>query len=477
MTTHPMTPVDAAWFHMDGPVNLAIMTGLTLTREPLDFERVRAIYHARLPQFERFRQRVVERGFSIATPHWQDVTDFNIDLHLHHIALPAPHDETALRALVSDLASTPLDHAQPLWQVHVVDNVAGGSALVMRVHHCIADGTGMMAVIGKLFDTEAGAPVIPTDVDATPAQADDGLLAPALQTIRQTALSALAVAGSAVHAVTHPRQTLAQAGTVLQGAGMLVGELLKTDDPPSPLKGEFGQQKRVAWSETVPIKDVKAIGGRFGAKVNDVLVAAMAGALRTYLKGRGVEVNHSSLRAMVPVDLRPPAQAGLLGNAFGLVILELPVDAARPAERLARTKAAMDALKRSPEALATLMLFDIFGRGPKSLQDLSNHWFGSKCSLVLTNVVGPRETLYLAGVPIDRMMAWAPHPGEELGMTLSILSYRGHAALTVIGDARLVPDPEAITNLFHQEFEALKRAAKPRPGKRKTSAISAVTSP
>jgi WS/DGAT/MGAT family acyltransferase len=472
-----MTPVDAAWFHMDGPVNLAIMTGLILTREPLDFERVRAIYRARLPQFERFSQRVVERGFPIAKPHWQDVPDFNIDLHLHHRALPAPHDEAALRALVSDLASIPLDHAQPLWQVHVVDNVAGGSALVMRVHHCIADGTGMMAVIGKLFDTEAGAPVIPTDADATPAQAqadEYGLLAPALQTIRQTARSALAMAGSAVHAVTHPRHTLAQAGSVLQGAGMLVGELLKTDDPPSPLKGEFGQQKRVAWSETVPIKDVKAIGGRFGAKVNDVLVAAMAGALRTYLKGRDVEVNHTSLRAMVPVDLRPPAQAGLLGNAFGLVILELPVGAARPAQRLARTKAAMDALKRSPEALATLLLFDIFGRGPKTLQDLSNHWFGSKCSLVLTNVAGPRETLYLAGVPIDRMMAWAPHPGEELGMTLSILSYRGHAALTVIGDARLVPDPEAITDLFHREFEALKRAGKPRATRAKTPRKSPV---
>jgi diacylglycerol O-acyltransferase len=469
MTTHPMTPVDAAWFHMDGPVNLAIMTGLILTREPLDFERVRAVYRARLPQFERFRQRVVEQGFPIATPHWQDMPGFNIDLHLHHVALPAPHDEAALRALVSDMASTPLDHAQPLWQVHVVDNVAGGSALVMRVHHCIADGTGMMTVIGKLFDTDAGAPVIPTDPGATPAQLDkDGLLAPALQTIRQTAQSALTVAGSAVHAVTHPRQTLAQAGAVLQGAGMLVGELLKTDDPPSPLKGEFGQQKRVAWSATVPIKDVKAIGGRFGAKVNDVLVAAVAGALRSYLKGRGVEVNHTSLRAMVPVDLRPPAQAGLLGNEFGLVILELPVGAARPAQRLARTKAAMDALKRSPEALATLMLFDIFGRGPKTLQDLSNRWFGSKCSLVLTNVAGPRETLYLAGVPIDRMMAWAPHPGEELGMTLSILSYRAQAALTVIGDARLVPDPEAITDLFHREFEALKRAAKPCTSRAKT---------
>ena len=477
MTTHPMTPVDAAWFHMDGPVNLAVMTGLILTREPLDFERVRAIYRARLPQFERFSQRVVEPGLPIATPHWQDMPDFNIDLHLHHIALAAPHDETALRALVSDLASTPLDRSQPLWQVHVVDDVAGGSALVMRVHHCIADGTGMMAVIGKLFDTGAADSDLPgrTGALTPPTQPDsNGLLEPAFRVIRDTAQGALSMAGSAVHAVTHPRETLVQTGTVLLGAGMLVNELLKTDDPPSPLKGEFGLQKRVAWSATVPIKDIKAIGARFDAKINDVLVAAMAGALRAYLKGRGVEVNHTTLRAMVPVDLRPPCRAGQLGNEFGLVILELPVGAARPAQRLARTKAGMDALKRSPEALATLMLFDILGRGPKALEDFANRLFGSKASLVFTNVAGPRETLYLAGVAIDRMMAWAPHPGEELGMTLSILSYRGLAAMTVIGDARLVPDPQAITDLFHCEFEALKRAAKPRTTRQKKPSKSQV---
>jgi len=245
MINHPMTPVDAAWFHMDGPVNLAIMTGLILTREPLDFERVRAIYRARLPQFERFRQRVVELGFPLATPHWQDVPDFNIDLHLHHIALAAPHNETTLRALVGDLASTRLDHTQPLWQVHVVDDVAGGSALIMRVHHCIADGTGMMAVIGKLFDTEAKAPITPGDTGTAlpPASAtEDGLLAPALQAIRQTARDALSLAGSAVHAATHPRETLAQASTVLQGAGMLVGELLKQTICPPRSRASSGSK-------------------------------------------------------------------------------------------------------------------------------------------------------------------------------------------------------------------------------------------
>jgi diacylglycerol O-acyltransferase len=357
MTTYPMSPVDAAWYHMDGPANLGVMSGLLLTKQALDFDKVRAVYREWLLGFERFRQRVVEVGFPLPTRHWQDMPHFEIDQHLHHIALPAPYDQVALRALVSDLASTPLDRTQPLWQVVVVDDVEGGSALIMRCHHCIADGTVVM----------------------------------------------------------HPQQALNTATRVLDGASMLVGELLKTDDPQSPLKGEFRARRQVAWSRPVPLKDIKAIGAQYDAKVNDVLVAAMTGALRSYLRERGVDVNHNTLRAMVPVDLRPPERAGQLGNEFGLVILELAVAQASSTQRLAMTKAGMDALKRSPEAVATRILFDIVGRGPKALEDFSNALFGAKASLVVTNVMGPREVLYLAGVPIDRMISWAPHPGELPG--------------------------------------------------------------
>lgn len=463
MTTYAMSPADAAWYHMDGPANLAIVTGILLTKEALDFDRVRAVYQARLLSFDRFRQRVVEVGFPLATPHWEDMAHFDIDQHLHHIALAAPYDQAALRSLISDITSTPLDLTQPLWQVHVVDDVEGGSALIMRYHHCIADGTAMMTVIGKLFDTTPGAPLHPHGTtDAAPAgqPAGDGLLAPALDAVERAAHDVMAMASATVDVVTHPQQAIDQAKRVLGGAGMLLGELLKTSDPQSPLKGEFGLRKHVAWSRPVAIKDAKAIGAQHGAKVNDVLVAAMTGALRSYLKGRGVDVDHTTLRAMVPVDVRPPERAGELGNEFGLVLLDLAVDSARPAQRLAATKAGMDALKHSPEPIATRVLFDILGRVPKALEDISNELYGSKASLVMTNVAGPRELLYLAGVPIDRMFSWAPHPGKELGMAISILSYRGLATLTVIGDAHLVPDPETITDLFNREFEAMRRALK-----------------
>lgn len=472
MTTHPMHPVDAAWYHMDGPANLAMVTGILLTRERLDFRKVKAVYRHRLARFDRFRQRVVERGFPLASPEWEDVPNFDIDQHIHRVALPAPHDKVALMALVNDIASTPLDREQALWQVHVVDDVDGGSALIMRYHHCIADGTAMMGVIQRLFDPTRDAPVRGVRRGtAKVGHLDAGrTLAPSLATAQRAARQALAAAGAAIEAVAHPQQMIDTAAAVLEGAGMLASELLKAPDPKSPLKGEFGPRKHVAWSQPVALEDVRAIAAPSGAKVNDVLVAAMTGALRAYLKRRGVKVNRTTVRAMVPVDLRPPERIGELGNDFGLVVLDLAVASPDSMDRLAKTKARMDALKRSPEAAAILVLFNVFGRGPKSLADMANELFASRASVVMTNVVGPKKTLYLAGVPIDRMMFWVPHPGRQLGMGISILSYKGTASLAVIADARLVPDPEAITSAFNREFAQMLRRVRasvaPSPARR-----------
>ena len=120
----------------------------------------------------------------------------------------------------------------------------------------------------------------------------------------------------------------------------------------------------------------------------------------------------------------------------------------------------MDTLKRSPEPVAILALFDLFGRGPKAAGDLAVDLFGSKASLVMTNVAGPLQPVRLAGVPIDRLMFWVPHPGRQLGMGISILSYKGEATLAVVADAHLVPDPEAITSAFGREFARMSKAAR-----------------
>jgi WS/DGAT/MGAT family acyltransferase len=471
--TYPMGPVDAAWYHIDGPANLAQVTGIALTREPLDFDRVKAVYRARLARFDRFRQRIVEQGFPIATPHWEDVPGFTIDQHFEHIALPAPGDRAVLTDLLSTLASTPLDRDWPLWQIHIVDGVEGGGALIMRFHHCIGDGTAMMAMLQEVFDEVPDAPIGNPQPNRTRPHPKAGLLdrvlGPAVDAVDWSTRTVAAL----LDAAAHPQRVVNGAELAFGGIATLITELLKTPDPPSPLKGEFHLQKRVAWSAPVALSDVKAIGKLSGAKVNDVLVAGMTGALRGYLAGRGVDVDASQLRAMVPVDLRPRERALELGNEFGLVILDLAVSSADPIERLTRTKVSMDALKQSPEAVAIMTLFNIFGRGPKLVEDVAVDLFSSKASLVMTNVAGPLQTLYVAGVPIDRMMFWVPHPGRQLGMGVSILSYNGSASLAVISDAHLIPDPEVITEAFTREFHEMLAVAQrafeapPRGGRRR----------
>jgi len=468
MTSHPMAPVDAAWFHMDGPVNPAVIVNIALTRQPLDFEKVKAVYTQRLAQFGRFRQRVVERGFPLASPHWEEMPDFEIGQQMHHVALPAPGGKAALAALVSELASTPLDRARPLWDVHVVDGVDGGAALITRMHHCIADGTGTLAIARVLYDStpdaKPGRRPASKKNETTPGLIEQ-VFAPAFSAVATSVGDLRALAAAALDAARHPQQVIEKAALVLAGAGTLAADLLKTPDPPSPLKGEFGLGKRVAWSAPVALDDVRAIGAPMGAKINDVLVAGMTGALRAYLKRRGSDVDQMTVRAMVPVDLRPPERAGELGNEFGLVILDLAIRRRDPLARLRQTKANMDELKRSPEAVAILALLNLFGRGPKVVGDVAVQLFGSKASLVMTNVAGPKDTLYLAGVPLDRLMFWVPHPGRELGMGISILSYKGAATLAVIADARLVPDPETITERFNREFAALLAAVRRREKK------------
>ena len=339
MSRQPMSPGDAVWFHMDGPANTAVITSILLTGTPLDFDKVRRVYTQRLARFERFSQRVVEAGLPFPTPHWESMPGFAIGQQMHRVALPPPGDDAALAELISDLASTPLDHARPLWDVHVVDGVGNGSALITRMHHCMGDGTANVLIARTLFGATSDETLEPGAEPASPLT-EPGvvgqLFAPMIQFAQRSARQVRGAVRTTVDAASHPEETLRKAGFALAGAGMLATELLRTPDPRSPLKGEFGLAKRVAWSAPVALADVKAIGAPLGAKINDVLVAGMTGALRTYLQRRGVDVSHTTVCAMVPVDLRPPERADELGNHFGVVLLDLAIT--HPAATAARAR-------------------------------------------------------------------------------------------------------------------------------------------
>ena len=429
----PLSSVDAAWLRIEDPTNLMVVTGILVFEEPLDQRRVRSLLHRRLLSFDRFRQRVVEARFGIGPPRWVDDDRFDLDAHLLRVALPAPGGRAELEELVGNLMSTPLDLSRPLWQIHLVDGYLGGSVLLARLHHCIADGIALIQLLLSL--TDSGAPAEP----APPAAgADAWLPASPLRLVE-----------------------LARAGfSVVSTLSRLA---LLPPDPRTLLKGKLGVSKRAAWSEALPLDAVKAAGARQGVTVNDLLVAAVTGALRDYLEERGEPVDRLQVRAAVPVNLRAVDRGLELGNSFGLVILPLPIAVADRAGRLAELKHRMDRIKASSEAIVTFGLLAALGIAPRGVLPPAIRFFGSKASVVLTNVPGPREPLHLAGSRIAGCMFWVPMSGR-LGLGISILSYAGGVRVGVAADSGLVPDPGRIVKAFERELKALLALA---PAKKK----------
>jgi len=426
-----MSSVDAAWLGMEDPTNLMMVTGVLALDGKVDPKRLRTLLDKRLAPFGRFHQRVVRPRSRAGMPHWQDDERFDIDNHVSHIALPAPGGDKALRELVSELMSTPLDMTKPLWHVHLVDGYGGGSVVLARIHHSIADGIALVRVMLSLLDS---APTTAVPHKRSEHQNNNRGPLDWLPRLRD------------------------DPGRIAEGAYRLGRLVLLPPDQQTAFKGKLGRRKRAAWSKPVPLDDFKAIGKAFGATVNDVLIATATGALRRYLEARGEPTGGVSIRASVPVNLRPADEAHKMGNSFGLVFLTLPIGTVDPVKRLRSIKKEMDELKRSPEALVAYGLLNLMGFAPVEVERLGLRFFGSKASAVLTNVPGPREPLYLAGRKLDRVMFWVPQSGR-LGLGISILSYAGGVMLGVATDEGLVPDPEKIVEAFEKEFRSLRQKA------------------
>ncbi len=447
----PMASIDAAWLGMEDPTNLMMVTGVMALDGAVELKRVRAMLDRRLQPFHRFHQRVVRPRTGGGLPHWEDDQRFDIANHVSHVALPRPGGDEALRDMVSDLMSAPLDFTKPLWQVHLIDGYRGGSVILARIHHCIADGIALVRVMLSLTDESPAArtPRVKEPQQATGFRLPFDWL--------PAAIGRGVMAGQDM--VANPEHALAAARIGAHGAYRLGRMLVLPPDPNTVFKGELGRRKRAAWSQMLPLDDFKAIGKAYGATVNDVLVAVTTGALRRYLERRGEPTSGVAIRASVPVNLRPLADAHRLGNAFGLVFLTLPIGIADPGRRLRAIKKEMDGLKKSPEAVVAFGVLTLMGLAPLEVEQLGLRFFGSKASAVLTNVPGPKAPLYLAGRKIDKVMFWVPQSGH-LGLGISILSYAGGVMLGIATDAGLVPDPERIVENFKVEFESMRKASR-----------------
>ncbi len=460
--TERMSRVDTAWLRMDTEANLMMIVGVWLVEPTLSLKDLRARVEGSLLKYKRFKQKVVEDTLGAT---WVRDDHFDIAAHVVPARLEVPRGKTRLDALkdaVAELSVQPLNPSRPLWQFHLYEDFdTGQTALVARIHHCIADGIALISVMLSITDGGKPPPERKLPVPGVESEHDwisDYLLKPVADlTVKAIGLSGAGVAKS-MELMADPSAPLSGSVEMARIGAQVVSDVaamaLMPDDSPTRLKGKATPGKRVAWGEPIPVDEVKAIGQAMGGSINDVLLASVAGAIGSYLRDRGEDTRGKEIRAMVPVNLRPLEKAWQLGNQFGLVPLVLPIGIENPVERLAAVRARMNELKGGYQPLLAFALLAVAGVLIKPVQAALLNMFAKKATAVMTNVPGPKEPLKICGRTLKQVMFWVPASGD-IGMGVSILSYGGGVQFSLITDARMCPDPDDIVRRFRPEFDQL----------------------
>jgi len=453
-----LSRVDTAWLRMDSERNLMMIVGVWLLRPALDLGALRRRLRSRLLTYARFRQKVVQDAL---VSRWVDDEAFDLERHVIGEKLGRQRGQTerqALQARTSELAATRLDPAHPLWQMHVLERYGAGNAVIFRIHHCIADGVALNAVLLSVMD--GGADLHPSD--GAEGADGDGLAESVVRPLTAMTARALNLYGQgmakAMDYLAHPQQPLTDAAELV-GAGAQVlrdaaALALLPDDSPTLLKGPLSGRKLVAWCEPLPLEPVKAAGKALGCSVNDVLLSCVAGSIGHYLRERGEDPAGQEIRAMVPVNLRPPSEAWQLGNRFGLAPLVLPIGIENPIERLYAVRERMREFKVGYQPLLAYGVLAVAGLLTKPLQDALTHLFLKKTTAVVTNLQGLKKPVRICGSTVRQSIFWVPTAGD-VGVGVSIVSYMGGVQFGLITDSLRCPDPQKIIDRFAPEFESL----------------------
>jgi diacylglycerol O-acyltransferase len=493
MATQTMSVQDALWLTMDRPNNLMVIDSVLWLSEPLALEAARAVIRERLvDRFPVFRCRPVhgEHGYE-----WQEAPDFDLERHTFDVELPSPVTEDVVREYFSSQRSIPLDRNHPLWQMHLINGIVRpdgqeGSAVLCRFHHSIADGIRLTQVLLAMCDAE-------TEVDTVVTRAGEAYHGGVAGTLEAAVHGVTAVAGdlvvSAADAVSHPLVTATHVpGAVAHGAkGLFSGVLDLTlhphrvvdalsavrhadlealNDvksvyklgmaPPSPetvWSGEPGIEKASNWMRPFSLDLVKQIGRAEGATVNDVLMSAVAGALRRYLHHHGAHLDE--VVWMVPVSLMA-FDAELpqdLGNHFALVMLKLPLAIEDPRELLHEVSDRMGKIKHSHEPVITFGLQRAISQTPSDVGPLLINFFANKALGVLTNVPGPRAPISFAGARVEGVLGWAPCSGDQ-PLTIGLFTYNETVSVTFGADATRFPDHHRLPGCFEDAMAEMYEA-------------------
>jgi diacylglycerol O-acyltransferase len=450
-------PVDNMWLNMDRPNNLMVIDGVMWFDETIDWDRLGPVLQRRLvDRYPVFSQRPVPPSTPSGMSHWEDDPDFDLSRHLRRATLPAPGDLDALQRYVENRMSVPFDHAHPLWEMTLLEGYGSGCAVVSRFHHSLADGIALSQVLLSLTDAS---PTADLEEAESPPQHASGLMG-AARALRDQGLHAVSGGLHAVSMLPELADTSRAIDVLKLGwnTGMIADKLLLGHNPQTPFSGEPGVAKRAVWSGPRVIADVKRVCRLTGATVNDVLVAAVSGAVNAYMLDHGADP--VDITTMVPVNVRPPDQPlpRELGNKFALVFLKLPTGVTAPLQRVAESKRRMDSIKVSPEALITFGLNRLIGHTEPHVSNRIISFFSNKAIGVTTNVIGPQDQRYLAGVPIIGVVSWVPGSGRQT-LGVCIFSFAGTVRVGFKVDADTLPDAEKLVHAFDEDMDQLLRIA------------------
>jgi diacylglycerol O-acyltransferase / wax synthase len=461
-----LTALDAGFLHLErGGAHMHVASILIFEGEPPAYDELVEAIVARLDLVPRYRQKLANVPLAQGRPVWVDDPHFNPRYHVRHSALPAPGSDEQLKLLGARLFAQPLDRAKPLWEINLVEGLAGERfALIAKTHHALVDGVSGVDITSVLFDTAPepmASPIAERQWVPRPEPSDAQLLADAM--LERATVPAEAVRG--VRALTRgPRRTLAKAGEWFVGVGAMAWAGL-SPAPPSPFNVPIGPHRRYTWVDA-EVARFKAIKNELGGTLNDVVLSAVALALGRFLRRRGEETDGLVLKAMVPVSVRADAERGALGNRVAAMWAPLPVGIEDPTAVYAEVHEAMKGLKESGQAVGATALASLADFAPPTIMSQAarlqprQRYF----NVVVTNVPGPQFPLYLMGRELTAFYPVVPLARNQ-ALGIAIMSYHGRLGFGLLADYDAVPDLEDLASDLRAAIDDLARAVglSPRP--------------
>jgi len=432
----------------------------------------------RLHLVPRYRQRLAYVPFDQGRPVWTDDPHFNPRYHIRHTALPRPADEEALKRLAGRLFSQRLDRSKPLWEIWLVQRMAGGRfALIAKTHHALVDGISGVDITTVLFD--AAADPVPTPRPRTPWVAKPlpgraKLLGEAL--VERSTVPAEMTRGARALLRT-PRKALSQVKDGLASIGATTVAGINAPAPASPFNVDIGPHRRYTFLDA-DLARFKAIKDSLGGTLNDVVLASVSLALGRYLRRQGHDTDGLVLKAMVPVSVRATSQRGALGNQVAAMWAPLPVGVENPADCLREISQAMEDLKKSRQAVGAQVLTNLAGFAPPTILSQAARLQARQpfFNLVVTNVPGPQFPLYLLGRRLHVLYPVVPLARRQ-ALGIAVMSYDGHLGFGLLADYDALPELETIVQDLKWAIASLARVAGVRSDRASGSAKPRKTAP